>query len=111
MTENVQPPLKEKSNIWFKPPAHPFSVSVLEGEGSLRKSSLLEKLPALEVFIHLLYDVQQAVEVMSVAAFSQVHQQLSGQFSDLMVFVLWDVSQLGDHHQVYQLFLQEDRPS
>lgn len=60
---------------------------------------------------HLLYDIQQAVEVMGVAAFSQVHQQLSGQFSDLMVFILWDVSQLGDHHQVYQLFLQEDRPS
>lgn len=83
---------------------------MLEGEGSLRKSSLLEKLPALPG-IHLLYDIQQAVEVMSVAAFSQVHQQLSGQFSDLMVFILWDVSQLGDHHQVYQLFLQEDRPS
>lgn len=49
-TENVQPPLKEKSNTWFKPAAHPFSVSMLEGEGSLRKSSLLEKLPALEVF-------------------------------------------------------------
>lgn len=61
--------------------------------------------------IHLLDDVQQAVEVVSVAALSQVHQQLSGQFSDLMVFVLWDVSQLGDHHQVYQLLLQEDRPS
>lgn len=42
MTENVQPPLKQKSNTCFKPAAHPFSVSMLEGEGRLRKSSLLK---------------------------------------------------------------------
>lgn len=43
------------------------------------------------------------------AAFCQVHQQLGGQFADLVVFVFLDVGQLGEDHQVNQLLLQRDK--
>lgn len=43
---------------------------------------------------HLFNDVQQTVEVVGVAALCQVHQQLGGQLSDLMVFILGDVGEL-----------------
>lgn len=62
-----------------------------------------------EEVAHLLDDVQQAVEVVGVAALGQVHQQLGGQLTDLVVFIVGDVSQLGDDHQVDQLFLQEGK--
>lgn len=56
---------------------------------------------------HLFNDVQQTVEVVGVAALCQVHQQLGSQFSDLMVFILGDMGELGDDHRVDQLLLQQ----
>lgn len=56
---------------------------------------------------HFLDNVQQAVEVVGVAAFGQVHQQLCGQLPDLVVSVLGDVGELGDDHCVDQLLLQQ----
>ncbi|KAK2097358.1 hypothetical protein P7K49_022809 [Saguinus oedipus] len=58
---------------------------------------------------HLLDDVQQAVEVVCVAALCQVHQQLGGQLSDLVVFILGDVGELGDDHRVNQLLLHRHK--
>lgn len=43
---------------------------------------------------HFLNDVQQAVEVVGVAAFRQVHQQLGGQLPDLVVSIFRDVGEL-----------------
>lgn len=43
---------------------------------------------------HFLNDVQQAIKVVGVAAFSQIYQQLGGQLSDLVVFILRDVGEL-----------------
>lgn len=47
---------------------------------------------------HLLNNVQQAVEVVGVAAFGQIYQQLSGQLPDLVVSILRDVGELRDDH-------------
>lgn len=54
---------------------------------------------------YLLYDIQQAAEVMGIATLSQVHQQLGGQFANLVVFIFWDMRQLGDD-QINQFLLQ-----
>lgn len=56
---------------------------------------------------YLLYDIQQAAEVMGIATLSQVHQQLGGQFANLVVFIFWDMRQLGDD-QIDQFLLQSE---
>lgn len=43
---------------------------------------------------HFFNDVQQTVEVVGVAAFCQVYQQLGSQLSDLVVSILRDVGEL-----------------
>lgn len=54
-------------------------------------------------------DVQQAAEVVRVAALGQVHQQLGGLLPDGRVAVVGDGAELGDDHRLDQLVLGETR--
>ena len=57
--------------------------------------------------VYLLNDVQQAIEVVCVAALCQVHQQLGGLFSNGKVPVFSYPTELGDHHHLNQLVLEQ----
>lgn len=59
--------------------------------------------------VYPLNDVQQAGEVVRVAALSEVHQQLSGLFSDSQVPIFSYPTELGDHHHFNQLILEQDK--
>lgn len=56
-----------------------------------------------------LNDVQQAGEVVRVAALGEVHQQLGGLFPDGQVPVFSYRTELGDHHRLNQLILGQVR--
>lgn len=58
------------------------------------------------VYLYPLNDVQQAGEVVCVAAFSKVYQQLGGLFSDGQVPVFSYPTELRDHHHFNQLILE-----
>lgn len=59
------------------------------------------------LYAYPLNDVQQAGEMVCVAALSQVHQQLGGLFSDSQVPVFSYPTELGDHHHFNQLILEQ----
>lgn len=59
------------------------------------------------VYVYPFNDVQQAGEVVCVAALCEVHQQLGGLFSDSQVPVFSYPTELWDHHHFNQLILEK----